>query len=72
MSIFFDLQTAIFVLLLCICTATHVRVFRPTWFTRESPEMYKSFLYKCWVVGDRLSPWVAGMCVVQACYILVA
>lgn len=70
MSIFLDLNSAIFILLLIICSATHIREFRPTWFTRDSPEMYNSFLYKCSVIGNRLSPWVAALCVAQAFYIL--
>ena len=71
MSVLFSLPSAIFVLLLIICTATHVRAYRPTLYTRSSPEMWKSFLYKCSVVGDRLSPWVAATCALHAFYLLL-
>lgn len=59
MSAIFSFESIIFVLLLTICTATFARQYRPSLFHRESEEVHKKFLYKCSVVGDRLSPYVA-------------
>ena len=70
MSVLFSLQSTIFVLLLLICTATHVRYFRPSLYHRDSRELWKRFLYKCSVLGDRLSVVVAAGCVVMAMRIL--
>jgi hypothetical protein len=70
MSVLFDLSSSTFVLLLLICTATHVRYFRPSLYTRESPELHKKLLYKCSVLGDRCSAAVAAGCVVMAMHVL--
>ncbi|AYU82821.1 Protein of unknown function (DUF1242) [Leishmania donovani] len=66
MSALFDFETVLYVLLLIVCTATYLRQFRPTLYHRDSFELYKKFLYKCSVVGDRLSPWVSICCLVLA------
>ena len=70
MSVLFSLQSTIYVLLLLICTATHIRYFRPSLYHRQSRELWKKFLYKCSVIGDRLSPVVAVGCVLVAFRIL--
>ncbi len=70
MSAFFHFESTIFVLLLLICTATYLRQYRPTLFHRDHTELHKKFLYKCSVLGDRLSPYVAAGCVVVAFRIL--
>ena len=72
MSVLFDLESTIFVILLVICTATHVRYFRPSMYCRSSQELYLKFLYKCSVIGDRCSPFVAGACVIMALRVLLA
>lgn len=66
MSVLFDIETILYILLLAICTATYLRQFRPTLFHRDSSELYKKFLYKCSVVGDRLSLWVSIACLCLA------
>lgn len=70
MSALFNFQTIVYVLLLTICTATYLRQFRPTLFHRDNTELYQQFLYKCSVVGDRLSLWVALGCIILAVRIL--
>lgn len=72
MTVLFDLESTIFVLLLLICTATHVRYFRPTLYNRASQELYLKFLYKCSVIGDRCSVLVAVGCVVMAIRVLLS
>ncbi|CBH15430.1 Protein of unknown function (DUF1242), putative [Trypanosoma equiperdum] len=66
MSVFFDIEAAAYVLLLIICTATYLRQYSPTLFHRDHTELHRKFLYKCSVVGDRLSLWVATGCIVVA------
>ncbi|PBJ69512.1 hypothetical protein BCY84_19585 [Trypanosoma cruzi cruzi] len=66
MSAFFDFETIAYALLLVICTATYLRQYRPTLFHRDHNELYRKFLYKCSVIGDRLSLWVALGCFVIA------
>ena len=66
MSALFNFETVLYVLLLIVCSATYLRQFRPTLYHRDSAELYKKFLYKCSVVGDRLSPWVSICCLVLA------
>ncbi|CAD2214664.1 hypothetical protein AGDE_03399 [Angomonas deanei] len=70
MSVLFNVESLIYVLVLLICTATYVRQYRPTLFHRDSVEFYKKFLYKCSVVGDRLSLWVSVLCIILAFRIL--
>ncbi|CCW64777.1 unnamed protein product [Phytomonas sp. EM1] len=70
MSAFFDFETILYILLLTICTATYLRQYSPTLFHRDSYELYKKFLYKCSVVGDRLSPWVSICCLILAMKII--
>lgn len=72
MTVLFDLESTIFVLLLLICTATHIRYFRPTAYNRGSQELYFKFLYKCSVIGDRCSAFVAAACVVMALRVLLS
>ena len=72
MSVLFDLQSTIFVLLLLICTATFIRYYRPSAFTRASEELHLKFMYKCSVIGDRCSPAVAVGCVVMALKVLLS
>jgi hypothetical protein len=72
MTVLFDLESTILVLILVICTATHVRYHRPTAFSRASQELHLKFLYKCSVIGDRCSAAVAIGCVVMALKVLAA
>jgi hypothetical protein len=55
-----------------VCTATFLRQYRPTLFHRDSSELHWAFLYRCSVIGDRLSPLVAAACVVVALRVLFA
>lgn len=70
MSALFSFESTIFVLLLSICTATYVRQYQPTLFHRDSSDFHKAFLYKCSVVGDRLSPYVSAMLLIMAFRVL--
>lgn len=70
MTFLFSFQAVLYVLLLCICSATYLRELRPTLFHRDSTGMGRQFLYKCSVVGDRLSPLVSIGCFVAAGRIL--
>ncbi|CUG92880.1 GPI-anchored surface protein, putative [Bodo saltans] len=70
MSAILSFESTVFVLLLLVCTATYLRQYRPTLFHRDHTELHKKFLYKCSVVGDRLSPWVALGCFVMAIRVL--
>ncbi|EPY31087.1 protein kish-A [Strigomonas culicis] len=70
MSVLFDFETVVYILVLLICSATYIRQYRPTLFHRDSQELYKKCLYKCSVVGDRLSLWVAAVCVILAFRVL--
>lgn len=72
MSAILSFESTIFVLLLLVCTATYLRQYRPSLFHRDSVELHKKFLYKCSVVGDRMSPWVAFGCLVMAIRVLFA
>ena len=70
MSAIFSFESTIFVLLLSICTATYVRQYQPAMYYRDSTEFHKAFLYKCSVVGDRLSPYVSIMLLIMAFRVL--
>ena len=72
MSVLFDLHSTIFVVLLLVCTATYVRYYRPSAYTRASQELHLKFMYKCSVIGDRLSPAVAAGCVLMALKVLLS
>ena len=70
MSAIFSFESTIFVLLLSICTATYVRQYQPSMYHRDSTEFHKAFLYKCSVIGDRLSPYVSVMLLIMAFRVL--
>ena len=72
MSALFSFESTVFMLLLVVCTATFLRQYRPTLFHRDSSELHWAFLYRCSVIGDRLSPLVAAACVVVALRVLFA
>jgi len=71
MSAILSFEGTLYVLLLTICTATYVRQYRPSLFHRDSTEMSRQFLYKCSVVGDRLSPYISVACVLFGLRVLL-
>lgn len=70
MSALFSFESTLVVVLLAICTATFLREKYPSLYHRDSQELHYKFLYKCSVIGDRLSPWVAIACVIMAVRII--
>ena len=63
MSAILNFESFVYTVILVICTATYIKQLRPSMFQRDSPAFYKRFLYKCWIIGDRLSPVVSATCV---------
>ena len=70
MSALFNFESTLFVLLLIICTSTYVRQYRPSLYHRDSGDLSKQFLYKCSVIGDRLSPVVSVGCIIMGLRVL--
>ena len=70
MRALFTFEGISYTMLLTICSATYVRILRPGFFRRDDDKTYRRFLYKCSVIGDRLSPWVSLGCLTMAFRIL--
>jgi hypothetical protein len=75
-SALFDFTSLLVVLLLFICTCAYLRAatFRPN---SDAPSLldrhkhgFLSFAWKAARMGERLSPWVAGGCVIMAVHLL--
>ena len=66
MTVLFNFESTLYVIVLTICTATFVRSYYPSLFTRQSQELHKKCLYKCSVIGERCSPLIALVCVWMA------
>lgn len=60
MSALFNFESFLRLLILVICTSTYVKRKFPSFVTKR--EGISSVVYKCCVVGERLSPFVAGFC----------
>mmetsp|Transcript_96090 Transcript_96090/g.277518 ORF Transcript_96090/g.277518 Transcript_96090/m.277518 type:complete len:84 (-) Transcript_96090:231-482(-) len=81
MSAIFDFSSVLMILLLMICTCTYLRELRPAIFDGSKPrdanmpahlhrEGLPGFCWKLSRVGERLSPFVGGSCVLMALYVL--
>ncbi|GMH94454.1 hypothetical protein TrVE_jg4921 [Triparma verrucosa] len=81
MSAIFSFSSLLTVLLLLICTSTYLRAIRPTIFDsslvannipggRPKRTGVMGFCWKLSRIGERLSPWVSGACVIMAIHIL--
>lgn len=75
MSAIFDFPALLIVLLLLICTSAFVRA--ATMSTQTKSSFLDGFKHgaiglpwKAARIGERLSPWVAGSCVLAAVYVL--
>jgi hypothetical protein len=60
MSALFDFQAFLTVLLLCVCTATYVKLKTPA--LLDSRHGFRGLFWKFARVGERLSPWVGLGC----------
>ena len=60
MSALFNFDSFLRLLVLVICTSTYVKRKFPSLITKK--DGLQSGIYKCCVVGDRLSPYVALFC----------
>ena len=69
MSALLNFKSFLVVILLFICTATHLRVQRPSLF-REKKSGIMGLIYKGSVIGTRLSPWVSIGCIAMAVNVL--
>lgn len=75
MSALFDFPSLLVVLLLFICSATYARSLRKNIFAssgdaRGQHSGFNGIAWKAARVGERLSPYVAGSCVIGALFIL--
>lgn len=77
MSALFDFGSLLVVILLFICAATFTRSLKPTIFSSkpdQTGKVHHDGLYGiCWKasrIGERLSPYVAGACVIMAFHVL--
>ena len=76
MSALFDFPSMLIVVMLFICSMTFLRSLRPNIFnsgTSGSGAQHTGFTGIAWKVsriGERLSPYVGGCCVVAAFYVL--
>jgi hypothetical protein len=72
MSALFDFPSLLVVILLFICSTAYLRSMYPTLF--DSPDGRRDGFYGlCWKasrIGERVSPYVAAMCIVMAFQIL--
>lgn len=60
MSALFNFDSFFRLLILLVCTSTYVKRKFPSLIARR--EGLQSAMYKCCVVGDRLSPYIASFC----------
>mmetsp|Transcript_7690 Transcript_7690/g.11271 ORF Transcript_7690/g.11271 Transcript_7690/m.11271 type:complete len:83 (+) Transcript_7690:51-299(+) len=80
MSAIFNFPSLITVILLLICTCTYLKEMRPTIFDAGLVQLPGHPLVKrsglsgfCWKlsrIGERLSPFVSGFCVLMAAHVL--
>lgn len=71
MSALFNIDALFRLLVLLICTATYIRLHLPSLISKNGKGFYSVF-YKLSVVGNRLSPLVAVICVALALLKLVS
>lgn len=60
MSALFNFESFVRLVVLVICTSTYLNRKFPAFFSKK--EGWHALLYKCCVVGSRLSPFVAILC----------
>jgi hypothetical protein len=77
MSALFDFPSMLVVILLFICSMTFLRSLRPNIFNSGNPAgggaQHTGFTGIAWKVsriGERLSPYVGGCCIIAAFYVL--
>jgi len=74
MSALFDFPSLLVMLILIICSATFARSLRPEIFNdSKNVRSHTGFLGIAWKasrIGERLSLWVAGSCIIAAVYVL--
>mmetsp|Transcript_112468 Transcript_112468/g.220450 ORF Transcript_112468/g.220450 Transcript_112468/m.220450 type:complete len:83 (-) Transcript_112468:80-328(-) len=79
MSALFDFSSLLVVILLFICAATFTRSLYPTIFNSPPdaqgnvPRDHSGLTGLCWKasrIGERISPYVAGACVLMAFHVL--
>ncbi|EOB13092.1 Transmembrane protein 167A [Nosema bombycis CQ1] len=63
MSALFHLDALFRLFILLICTSTYIKRTFPSMINKNT-KGFSSFFYKCSVVGERLSPYVAGICLI--------
>ncbi|PNF15865.1 Protein kish-A, partial [Cryptotermes secundus] len=68
-SALFNLQSLLTVVLLLICTCAYVRSLFPSLVDRNKVGLLGIF-WKCARIGERISPYVAGSCIIMAVSIL--
>ena len=76
MSAIFDFMALLTVLILFICTAAYVRAASYNAQTRKSflddyKHGFPGFMWKSARIGERLSPWVGGACILLAIHIVL-
>ncbi len=69
MSALFDFPSLLVMLLLIICSATFARSLRPKIYSRADTGVY-GIAWKASRIGERISLYVSGSCVIAAIYIL--
>ena len=74
MSALFDFPSLLVMLLLLICSATFARSLRPEIFNdSQNVRSHTGFMGIAWKasrIGERLSLWVSGSCLLAAVYVL--
>ncbi|CAN0206828.1 unnamed protein product, partial [Ectocarpus fasciculatus] len=73
-SALFDFPSLLTVILLLICAATHARNLYPSIFNDANGTRKHDGLFGlCWKasrIGERLSPYIGGACVIMALHLL--
>ena len=67
MTALFDFQSLLVVIVLAICTSTHIYKIFPNFFERRRDGVF-GIAYKLGRVGQRLSPWIALCCLLMAAF----
>jgi len=73
MSALFDFASLLVVILLFICGATFTRSLYPTIFSNKTDAKHDGLLGICWKasrIGEKISPYVAGACLIMAFHLL--
>jgi hypothetical protein len=63
MSALFDFKAFLTVVLLTICTCTYVKLKAPKVLSQRTG--FFGLFWKAARIGERLSPWVAGACIIM-------